>query len=148
MKRDISSWTSSQWTNDEMVVKLLHSPDIKTFWQDMQGGAQSFTNNFMGVHTAGHFTVGGDPGSDFSTSAGDPWFYFHHAQIDRIWWTWQNLNPSERTNAIYGTIIISDDTAPATKLTDLMALGYAYPGNISIADTMSTMGGPFCYTYI
>lgn len=70
LKRDISSWTSSQWTNDEMVVKLLNSPDMKTFWSQMQGGDPAFDNNFMGVHTAGHFTVGGDPGSDFFTSPG------------------------------------------------------------------------------
>jgi tyrosinase len=69
LKRDISAWTSSQWTNDDMVVKLLNSPDMKTFWYDMQGGDPAFTE-FMGVHTAGHFTVGADPGSDFFTSPG------------------------------------------------------------------------------
>lgn len=73
LKRDISAWTSSKWTNDEMVTRLLNSPDMKTFWYDMQGGQTAFSNNFMGVHTAGHFTVGGDPGSDFFTSPGDPW---------------------------------------------------------------------------
>jgi tyrosinase len=50
LKRDISAWTSRQWTNDEMVVKLLNSPDMKTFWYDMQGGDPAFTE-FMGVHT-------------------------------------------------------------------------------------------------
>ncbi|KAH6450176.1 hypothetical protein HBI57_187410 [Parastagonospora nodorum] len=148
LKRDISAWTSSQWTNDEMVTKLLNSPDMKTFWFDMQGGQNAFSNNFMGVHTAGHFTIGGDPGSDFLASPGDPWFYFHHSQIDRVWWTWQNMNPANRTNEIYGTIALGDPTAPATKLSDTMTLGYAYPGNITVGETMSTMGGPFCYTYI
>ena len=71
LKRDISSWTSSQWTNDEQVVDLLNSADIKTFWYNMQGGDPAFANNFMGVHTAGHFTIGGDPGSDFFTSPGE-----------------------------------------------------------------------------
>jgi tyrosinase len=42
---------------------------MKTFWYDMQGGDPAFTE-FMGVHTAGHFTVGADPGSDFFTSPG------------------------------------------------------------------------------
>lgn len=58
------------------------------------------------------------------------------------------MNPSERTSAIYGTTVISDPTAPASKLTDKMTLGYAYPQDITIGDAMSTMGGPFCYTYI
>ena len=79
---------------------------------------------------------------------GDPYFFFHHSQIDRVWWTWQNLNPGNRTSAIYGTTFISDPTAPETKLTDKITLGHAYPQDITIADAMSTMGGPFCYTYI
>jgi tyrosinase len=58
------------------------------------------------------------------------------------------MNPSERTNAIYGTTFIADPTAPDTKLTDTMTLQWAYPGNMTVADAMSTMGGPFCYTYI
>lgn len=73
LRRDISAWTSSQWTNDQQVTKLLKSKDMKTFWYDMQGGENAFSNNFMGVHTAGHFTIGGDPGSDFVASPGDPW---------------------------------------------------------------------------
>lgn len=148
LKRDISAWTSSQWSTDAETVKLLNSPTIQKFWEDMQGGVPAFENNFMGVHTAGHFTIGGDPGSDFFTSPGDPWFFFHHGQIDRTWWTWQNLKPADRTNAIYGTIVIGDPTAPATKLSDTIDLGYAYPGTVTLADLMSTMGGPFCYTYI
>jgi tyrosinase len=47
LKRDISAWTSSQWTNDEMVTKLLNSTDMKTFWTDMQGGDPAFSNNFI-----------------------------------------------------------------------------------------------------
>jgi len=147
LKRDISSWTSSQWTNDASVVQLLQSMDMRTFWSDMQGGTPLFANNFMGVHTAGHFTVGGDPGSDFLTSPGDPYFFFHHAQIDRVWWTWQNLDPAARTYAIYGTIAFGNASAPATKLSDTISLGHAYGGNMTIESVMSTMGGPFCYTY-
>jgi tyrosinase len=108
LKRDISPWTSSQWTNDKQVVDLLECKSIYCFWANMQGGVPAFVNNFMGVHTAGHFTIGGDPGSDFVASNGDPWFYLHHAQIDRVWWMWQNQQPHSRTNAIYGTITLAD----------------------------------------
>jgi tyrosinase len=148
LKRDISAWTTRQWSNDAMVTKLLESADIKTFWSDMQGGLVPFSNNFMGVHTAGHFTVGGDPGSDFLTSPGDPYFFLHHAQIDRAWWTWQNLDPARRTEAIYGTVVIGDPTAPETKLGDAMSLGFAWEGNVTIRETMSTMAGGFCYVYV
>jgi hypothetical protein len=34
-------------------------------------------------------TVGsGDPGADLYTSPGDPAFYLHHGQIDRLWDFW------------------------------------------------------------
>lgn len=108
LKRDISPWTSSQWTSDAQVKALLDCDGIFCFWANMQGGVPAFADNFMGVHTAGHFTIGGDPGSDFVSSNGDPWFYLHHAQIDRVWWMWQNQKPAERTDALYGTLTLAD----------------------------------------
>jgi tyrosinase len=150
LKRDISSWASSRYSNDEMVTKLLKSEDIKTFWSDLQGTSTTGGGPFetgMGVHTAGHFTVAGTA-SDFLASPIDPYFYFHHSAIDRAWFTWQNMNPANRTDAIYGTIVISDPTAPDTKLTDTMTLGHAYPGSLTVGEAMSTMNGLFCYTYV
>jgi tyrosinase len=149
LKRDVSSWASSRYSNDEMVTKLIKSEDMKTFWNSLQGtteGGAPFATG-MGVHTAGHFTIAGSA-SDFLASPLDPYFYFHHGAIDRAWFTWQNMDPSNRTNAIYGTIVISDPTAPATKLSDSMTLGYAFPGSLTVGEAMSTMGGPFCYTYV
>ena len=108
LKRDISPWTSRQWSNDKEVVSLLECKTIYCFWAQMQGGIPAFANGFMGVHTAGHFTIAGDPGSDFAASNGDPYFYLHHAQIDRVWWMWQNQQPWQRTNEIYGTITFLD----------------------------------------
>jgi tyrosinase len=46
------------------------------------------------------------------------------------------LNPANRTNAIYGTVALGDPTAPATKLSDTMTLGHAYPGSITVGDAM------------
>jgi tyrosinase len=45
-----------------------------------------FEKNFMGVHTGGHYTIGGDAGSDFYNSPADPAFFPHHGMIDRVWW--------------------------------------------------------------
>ena len=41
-----------------------------------------------GLHTGGHFTIGGDSGKDPFVSAGGPIFYQHHAQVDRLWTIW------------------------------------------------------------
>lgn len=55
------------------------------------------------VHRGGHFTIGG-LNSDLFTSPGDPVFFFHHAQIDRMWTLWQNLNLTTRGNQIQGPL--------------------------------------------
>lgn len=42
------------------------------------------------------FHVGGDPGGDFHWSPLDPAFYLHHAQVDRLYFVWQNLDWENR----------------------------------------------------
>ena len=111
----------------------------------MQG---DFATGFYGVHTGGHFTIGGDPGGDIFTSPGDPAFFLHHAQIDRTWWIWQNQDLKNRQNAIAGTITLNN--SPPSRngtLQDYIYLGVNAPG-IQIGDAMNTLAGPFCYIYV
>ena len=78
----------------------------------------------------------------------DPYFYFHHAQIDRVWWIWQNQDLANRQNAIAGTHTIGNiPPSENTTLNDIIDIGENAPG-IYIKDAMSTTGGPFCYIYI
>ncbi|KAF1972343.1 hypothetical protein BU23DRAFT_555141 [Bimuria novae-zelandiae CBS 107.79] len=51
---------------------------------------QDRMQNSTGVHSAGHFTISGDSGSDFYTSTGDPAFWLHHSMIDRVRYIWQS----------------------------------------------------------
>jgi tyrosinase len=41
------------------VSLIQNNSDFLSFSTNMQG---NFAAGFLGVHTAGHFTVGGDPG--------------------------------------------------------------------------------------
>lgn len=72
LMRDINGFTGEGWLKDDDVVSLLQSDDYQTFWEVLQGGpmGNSFANGFMGVHTAGHFIIGGDPAGDFTASPG------------------------------------------------------------------------------
>ncbi|KAK4159683.1 putative tyrosinase [Cladorrhinum sp. PSN259] len=155
LRRDISQWVSSRWGRDVDTLELLTNfTTIDGFQNRMQG---EFDTGFFGVHTAGHYTIGGDPGGDFFASNGDPAFYLHHAQIDRVWWIWQNLQPAARTNAIGGTITIFN-TPPSRNgtLADVLDMGVnngLAQGPRPIADVMSTVGksgsgGPLCYVYV
>lgn len=148
LKRDISSWVSSRWTTDKNSSDLITlSRDILSFQTTMQG---DFPNGVYGVHTGGHFTIGGDPGGDLFVSPGDPAFYLHHAQIDRTWWIWQNQDPATRTSAIGGPTTLLDPTSKNGTLDDIIDLGVnAQPiTNGKVVSTMGLTGGPLCYIYV
>jgi tyrosinase len=99
------------------------------------------------VHAGGHFWIGGDPGGDLYASPGDPYFFLHHAQIDRTWWIWQNQDLKNRQNAIAGTNTIFNFPPSAnTTLDDLIDLGVNAPA-LRIGNVMSTISDQFCYTY-
>lgn len=96
LARDISL----EWSNETKptnIVRLVGGcgGDLDCFGTAMEA--------IPGVHAGGHFAIGG-VAIDAYASAGDPAFYLHHAQVDRIWTLWQNINePRGRTRQVYGT---------------------------------------------
>ncbi|KAF2644631.1 Di-copper centre-containing protein [Massarina eburnea CBS 473.64] len=146
LRRDISKAAAQGWTKDSDVVSLLkNSANFLNFTTTMQG---DFPNGFLGVHTSGHFTIGGDPGGDLFASPADPAFYLHHAMIDRVYWTWQNLNLQNRLYEIGGTITLNDQPPSRnTTLEDTIGLGFVGFPDLTIREASSTLAGPFCYIY-
>ncbi|KAJ4300006.1 hypothetical protein N0V90_005254 [Kalmusia sp. IMI 367209] len=146
LRRDISRIAASTSTSDDQVSTLITNfTTFASFSTRMQG---DFPNGFLGVHTAGHFTVGGDPGGDLFASPGDPFFYFHHTMIDRIWWTWQNLDIEKRQYAIGNTITVNNmPPSRNATLDDVLSLGFLGVDEITIREAGNTLGGPFCYIY-
>ena len=51
-------------------------------------------------HFFTHFALGGDM-AEFSTVGGDPIFYLHHANIDRLWESWNRLGNTNPTDPAY-----------------------------------------------
>ncbi|KAI9929822.1 hypothetical protein ASPWEDRAFT_147128 [Aspergillus wentii DTO 134E9] len=145
LRRDISVDASMGWTKDSDVAGLIKNyTTIDPFQTTMQG---NFPAGYLGVHTAGHFTIGGDPGGDLFVSPGDPAFFVHHAMIDRVFWIWQNLDPANRRDKVSGTITMMN-TPPSRNATlddivdlDLLAEPYR------LGDLLDTTAGPFCYVY-
>lgn len=144
LSRDISKQAANE-TKDEHVVSLIKdSPDIRTF----QDRLQNFNPGSMCPHSGGHYTIGGDAGSDFYNSPADPAFYFHHGMIDRVWTIWQNQYLEHRQNTIAGILtFLNNPPSRNATLQDPISLGYVGMPNITVADAMSTLAGPFCYEY-
>jgi tyrosinase len=119
------------------------SGSIKLFQDELQG---RFGDNFVGMHSAGHYVAGGDA-TDVFASPVDPSFFLHHAMVDRVYWVWQVLHPKQ-AKTVAGTLTIgnsppSRDTLP----TDLLNLG-VLAKKIKLEEAYDTLGGPFCYIYL
>jgi tyrosinase len=87
--------------------------------------------------------------TDFYTSPGDPYFFLHHAMIDRTWYIWQSQDFANRQQVIAGgTSMIGFNTKPQS-LEDKIDLEVLNVDGKSfkIKELVSTVEGPFCYVY-
>jgi len=140
LTRDISLTDASD-ARPSNVTKLLDCPDYECFVLQQ--------DDWQGLHGAGHFIAGGAGGlmSDGSGSPGDPIFFSHHAQLDRLWAIWQYMTPG-RFDSIWGTLTYyNTPPTPDATLDTPMSFGILAP-NITIKDGYSTIDGPFCYIYV
>ena len=94
LARDLSMYWSNHTKPTDVTDLLTGCADLGCFDTNMEA--------LDGLHAGGHFTIGGIA-ADTYASAGDPAFYLHHAQVDRVWTIWQNMNPQNRTKQVYGT---------------------------------------------
>lgn len=108
----------------------------------------------LGVHGGGHYALGGDPGRDVYTSPGDPAFWSHHANIDRVWWMWQMQDPDVRSGnvstAIRGPLTTNNLYEPYGNGTLLSEQDLGYVADwetVPLGELLSTTSGKFCYVY-
>lgn len=149
LKRDLGDVVNRRYANATSILNNILKPkNVYDFQMQMQGVPGS---GDIGIHGGGHYALGGDPGRDVYTSPGDPAFYLHHAMIDRVWWIWQMMSPSQRqfgNEALMGTNTFLDmPPSDETTFEDLVEYGWVGPSR-QIKDLMSTLSGPFCYVYL
>jgi hypothetical protein len=71
------------------------------FYIDAPQGSLGFNPRLdQNPHFFTHFALGGDM-AEFSTVGGDPMFYIHHANIDRLWESWNRLGNTNPTDPKY-----------------------------------------------
>lgn len=87
-------------------------------------------------------------GDTYSSSI-DPLFWLHHAQLDRLWATWQEGDPTARTKDIAGNSLPCTGLGIQT-LNDTLSMGYngaAQPIS-KLMDTQNRdASGILCYKY-
>ncbi|KAH6659073.1 tyrosinase central domain-containing protein [Truncatella angustata] len=148
LRRDINVHAARETTTNYTESLIVNSNNVYWFQTTMNGRAEL---GQWGVHTSGHFTIGGDPGGDFFVSPGDPAFYLHHGQIDRVYWIWQLLDLENRLSDVGGTITPANSppsrNGTLDDVLDLGVLGEAVRLGDAL-DTVGGVGGKFCYVYV
>lgn len=118
------------------TITVIRSPGSEAQLASIAAGVPSamgqtsydnFTAPINGIHGSVHIWMGGTM-SDASVSPADPVFWLHHANLDRLWWTWYNSPAGNHQNpGLTGSEAVMDPwtyTEPDTR--DIAALGYEY----------------------
>lgn len=147
LRRDLSSWLFTREFIFSSLANITIGPasgSIGDFQNEFQG---RFGDGFLGLHTTGHTGTGGDA-SDLFSSPNDPTFFMHHSMLDRVYWIWQALHPSQRFD-IAGTITINNTPPSRDAVTsDPLEMGPVATDS-TIGAMLDTMGGtPLCYIYL
>jgi tyrosinase len=99
------------------VPTVMATTDYPTFRWDLE----------VLVHNGVHVWVGGTMGS-IPTAPADPLFWMHHANVDRLWWLWQQSSQGQGKNPpLSGADAVMDPwptTEPDTR--DIAAMGFTY----------------------
>ncbi|VUC28059.1 unnamed protein product [Clonostachys rosea] len=90
------------------LTRALKQSDLETAAQEYIDECLAI-NNYTSAwecyngnpHGAGHGAVGGLMGDPIASN-GDPTFYLHHAYLDKLWWEWQQEDPTNRLKDIGG----------------------------------------------
>jgi N-acetylneuraminic acid mutarotase len=95
------------WVNGGERIDTLYRDWIsldalnEKFYIDGPNGSLGFNPRLdQNPHFFTHFALGGDM-AEFSTVGGDPMFYLHHANIDRLWESWNRLGNDNPTDPKY-----------------------------------------------
>jgi hypothetical protein len=95
------------WVNGGDRIDILYRDWLtldclnEKFYIDKPNGSLGFNPRLdANPHFFTHLALGGDM-ADFATVGGDPIFYLHHCNMDRIWESWNRLGNKNPTDPKY-----------------------------------------------
>ena len=79
----------------------------------------------------------------------DPIFYLHHANMDRVWWSWQARDRTARTKDVSGPLIAMDYTNKrgGNATLDTIMKYESIAASVPVSAVMDIQDGELCYTY-
>jgi N-acetylneuraminic acid mutarotase len=127
------------WVNGGERIDILYRDWLsldalnEDFYIDSPTGSHGFNPKLdTNPHFLTHLAVGGDM-ADFATVGGDPLFYLHHANLDRVWESWNRLGHNNPTDPKYlnRTFAYGDRSGkrvdlPVSAADRVAQLGYEY----------------------
>ncbi|KAL1646456.1 hypothetical protein SLS61_007817 [Didymella pomorum] len=147
LRRDLSPYIPQKWFTTANLLNVTIGAGSKThrlFWAEIQG---RYPDGFLGLHTSGHYTMGGDA-TDLYSSVNDPAFWLHHAMLDRVYWIWQVLHPEE-ADKVAGTLTLQNRPPTRNATIEEELLMGVNAEMKKIKDMFDTLAGtPLCYIYV
>ncbi|KAK4233363.1 hypothetical protein C8A03DRAFT_38930 [Achaetomium macrosporum] len=97
-----------------------------------------------GPHGTIHASLGGEMNP--TTSPNEPLFFLHHAQIDRLWWLWQQQDPSRLSEYNGEASHFNETGSREVSLDDMLLMG-GIEDDVTVREVMDVQGDRLCYTY-
>jgi tyrosinase len=126
--------TMAKLFGPEGVAKTLSSGNWTTFHADLEGGP----------HGMIHASLGGEMNP--TTSPNEPLFFLHHAQIDRLWWMWQQEDESRLKDYSGTASHFGEEGMREVSFDDLLLMG-GIAEDVKVGDVMDTRSEKLCFTY-
>ncbi|KAF7338726.1 Tyrosinase central domain-containing protein [Mycena sanguinolenta] len=139
---DAFAWALSS----AQVANTTKQPTFENFRIELEG--QPITPT-MKLHDGGPLCCGGRNDQHIFKSRGcvyNPVFYLHHANLDRIWWNWQQLDLPHRLFDVSGRSSVDPPFVNITLAFELKMLNLA--PLVPIRDIMDPRSEPLCYRYV
>lgn len=144
MVRDLNQYVKDTYETAALVSKTVRSrsaEELELNLNSVIGGTS------LGVHSGGHFSIGGFM-SSIHVSVQDPAWWALHTMIDHIYTSWQIRNP-DIASQLKGTETANNNPPSANVTLDTIEPGWGYfeQSAIPVRNLLDTKAGPFCYQY-
>ena len=154
LARDFAPSLAVEKLSSEMADWVLEAEAFTEFDFRLQGVGIDVDG--MTIHAGGHLGVGGDIGDigNMYSSPGDPLFYLHHANLDRLWDSWQRVDFGARKRDMGGPDTMFafpwnfNGDVPYENITLETVMEYrGLTGNVKIMDLMDIQSANLCIVY-